>query len=252
VDDASTPPAEAPPPTSEETPPAGTGVTASRRGRPSTIANSPHRDDYKKLLKAGWSSAMLERYAAFRYGEQISAPTIRRYRNSLQQKEGTYDSFEKLAPLDRDALVDVLGGQAQLIALQRARVAIDAGKEVEQKKLSPSVRLELRELAQLYKDYRETMQELGLFPRQGAVLNLNANLQPAPAPDPSTRPETRYAPSVRTLGELVAGEGAGDSVPEEAQIELARLLHQYLPVEDGGDDPNVEDAEWTEEQAAGQ
>src|SRR5262245_61304666 len=92
------------------------------RGRRNVVGGSPHRDDYVRLMEAGWSSATLERYAAFRYGEEISDRAFRRYRARRGIADPRTLRDDEKHPFDQP--IDVLQERLDLIALQKARIDI--------------------------------------------------------------------------------------------------------------------------------
>lgn len=104
------------------------------RGRRNVIGGSPHRDEYVRLMKAGWSSATLERYAAWRYGKDVPASTFRQYKKR-QKLDVQTSRLLNASFVDPDALPDVLTKRQELIALQTERLAIDAEHERNMRKL---------------------------------------------------------------------------------------------------------------------
>jgi hypothetical protein len=213
------------------------------RNRKNVIASSPHKSEYKKLLKAGWSSLAVERYAMFRYGEDIPAATIRAYRKSMRLQV-TASVMRPAKEVDPEQVLDVALEMAELIQLQKDRVAIDVKLETQMNKLLSTTRMEIRELSMLLREYKETMQDWGLHPVRGVKLDVHGTLHPGEQPGPADDGRTRYAPRVQTLGQLFDG----GEVSQEQEIQLARMLHSVLPeMEEPTFDSNVVDAEVVDE-----
>lgn len=181
------------------------GSEQSRPRSRDLVSRSSHAEEYERLLRNGWSSTSLERYAAHRFGEQISSASFRRFR-ARKKITVTPSPFAKVAV--EDAL-DVVAGRAELIQLQRERIGIDVEHERSMNKLFGSTRGELRLLGDLLTEHLADLQALGLMPRAGDKLEITAG--PAPG----------EAPKTLTLGELLGttdGETTG----------MARVLHLRL------------------------
>jgi hypothetical protein len=227
----------------EDTPDPSKDLSTRGRNRKNVIASSPHKNEYKKLLTAGWSSLAVERYAMFRYGEDIPAATIRAYRKSMRLQV-TKSPLRPAKDVDPEQVIDVVLEQGELIRLQQARIAIDVKHEESMSKLFGGTRMEIRELSTLLKEYKETLQDLGLHPVRGVKLDLTGRMHPGEQPGPPDDGRTRFAPKVRTLGQLFEG----GTVSPEQEIQLARMLHDVIPqVEEETLDAGVVDAEIVED-----
>lgn len=176
------------------------------RGRRNVIGRSPHRDEYVRLLEAGWSSLALERYAAFRYGEEIPASTIR----TFKQRKKIVVKVSPFKSIDADQVVDVIGDRAELIRLQQARIAIDVEHEQQMKKLFSTTRGEIATLNALLDAHKADLQDIGVLPRAGQKIEI----------DDRRGPTAEEAPRAATLGALL---GAPDADPE-VQSQLARVI----------------------------
>lgn len=174
-------------------------TTRSRRRR-NVIGQSMHRDEYVRLMKAGWSSATLERYAAWRCGEDIPASTFREYKKKLKLDVQTSRLLN--ASFDTDAIPDVLAKRQELIALQTDRIAIDAAHERSMTKLFASTRSEIALLNNLLTDLRHDLESAGILGAERV----------AGVPE-------EELPRARTLAEVFSGD----------ERELAKVLHMVLP-----------------------
>lgn len=197
-----------------------------KKRRQNVIGNSPHREEYVRLMKAGWSSVALERYALVRWGEQIPASTFRSYRSTHKRRwdvsTSTFNAAAEDAAnvLDPDVLLDIMHERAELIRLQKARIAIDVKHERQMSKLFNSTAREIELLSRLLDQSKADLQDLGLFPKAGLTVDINAQiggLQPD-LDDPGVR-----SPQAATLGQVL---GMAD---EASQMQLARALHDVLP-----------------------
>ncbi len=191
----------------------------SRSRRKNVIGNSPHADEYTRLLQAGWSSLALERYAKFRYAEDIPAKTFRDYR----QRKQIQAKLQTEATIDPDALIDIVAERAELIRIQKARIAVDVELEAEMNKLFSTTGKEIERLSELLDQYKGDLQDLGAFPKLGEIVRLG--VPAAPPRDPEVDGD-RVAPRARNLGELLA------TTPDKA-AQLARMLHDALPMSNG-------------------
>lgn len=170
------------------------------RRRRNVIGQSMHRDEYVRLMKAGWSSASLERYAAWRNGEDIPASTFRTYKKRLQldvQKSRVLDG-----QFDTDALPDVLTKRLELIELQTQRLAIDAQHERDMRKLFGSTKSEIALLNTLLNEMRQDLVNVGMYGEGQAEAIVEPDL-----------------PRYRTIGEVLEGD----------EQQLAEVLHMILP-----------------------
>lgn len=156
-----------------------------------------------RLLKAGWSSLSIERYAAFRWGEDIPASTLRSYkrRHRIKAVPSTWGDAEQ------DDAIDVVGKRAELIRLQEQRVNIDFKHEEAMGKLFGSNAREIELLSKLLSDHKADLQDLGVLPRAGETVTIARE-----------GPSFVEAPRARSLQELL-----GDAVEER---ELALVLHR--------------------------
>ena len=179
------------------------------RARRNVIGRSSNRDEYVRLMENGWSSLTLERYAAYRYGEEIPASTFRTYRSKheIVVKNGV----KPMKGVEPDQVVDVIGKRAELIRLQEARIAIDVQHETMMAKLFGSTRGEIATLNALLDSHKADLQDLGLLPKAGEKITINDGRQPTAAD----------APKARTLGDLLGAPGADPAM----QSALARSLH---------------------------
>ena len=178
------------------------------RGRKNVVASSPHREDYDRLMRAGWSSLALERYAAYRYGEDIPASTFRAYK-SRKKVSAQVSPPKKWEGVEGDVAVDVLETRAQLIDLQRQRIAIDWEHEKSMKKLFGSTRGEIEVLSRLLSEHKADLQDVGIMPKAGEkieVTNRNAG------------PTAEEAPRAQSLADLIGAS-------PESEMALARVLH---------------------------
>ena len=172
------------------------------RRRRNVIGQSMHRDEYVRLMKAGWSSASLERYAAWRNGEDIPASTFRTYKKRLKldvQRSRVLD-----ASFDTDALPDVLTKRLELIELQTQRLAIDAQHERDMRKLFGTTKNEIALLNTLLNEMRQDLADVGMLGEN--------KTEPEPEID---------LPKHKTLGDVLAGD----------EQQLAEVLHMILPKE---------------------
>lgn len=170
------------------------------RRRRNVIGGSPHRDEYVRLMKAGWSSATLERYAAWRNGEDIPASTFRQYKK--RQKLDVQTSRLLNSSFDTDAIPDVLTKRQELIALQTERLAIDAQHERDMRKLFGTTKAEIAMLNTLLNEMRQDLVDAGVMGENRA----------------ESIPEVDL-PMHRTLGDVFQGD----------ESEVAEVLHLLLP-----------------------
>jgi hypothetical protein len=174
------------------------------------IRSSSHRDEYERLMGAGWSSSSLEKYAYHRYGEDVPASTFRLYRAKYEIKPP--DSKMRGKEIDPDRTHDVVAARQELIALQMERIGIDAQHERDMKKLFGTTSREIALLSGLLTEAKADLQDLGLFPKAGEVVTVK-----------SSGPEPESLPKARTLAEAIGG-----GAPSE-DVGLARVLHMMLP-----------------------
>ena len=166
--------------------------------RQSTLAASGHQAEARHLLvDQVWSSATVSQYLQLRYGLDIPAATLRRYRISeLRKMEAVGELPEKwrdhveehdkspqaiVRKLTRvnDDLPDVMARRLALIRLQEKRVSIDTEHEIGMAKLFASQQKEISLLNQLYNDVKADLQELGLWPKLEASPQMAVNVTTA-------------------------------------------------------------------------
>jgi hypothetical protein len=179
-------------------------LTQRSKSRRNIIGSSPHREDYHRLLAAGWSSYSLEKYAMNRFGEDIPARTFRLYK----KRKGIVAPADPLKEISLDDIPDVLQERIRILLLQKARIAIDAEHERNMNKLFGGLGREIELYSKLLTELRSDLQEVGLLARDG---------------ESSTLPnEARDAgPRYRTLGEAFNATGAQES-------ELGKVLHLFM------------------------
>lgn len=190
----------------DKTPPTG----RSRRRR-NVIGSSPNRDEYVRMLKAGWSSLALEKYAAFRYGEDIPANTFRYYRKRL--KEDDPNAIVKYQEVKTDQMVDVIGERAQLLELQKRRIGLDWEHEKNMSKLFSSMGREIDLYNRLLDSHKADLQDLGLLPKTAEQIQMTmTGAADAPA-----------APKHKTLADAIGADLNEDGVLDIAQT-LANVI----------------------------
>lgn len=193
--------------------------------RHNVIARSKHREDFEKLMKANWSSAAIERYALWRYGEDIPEITIRKYRlrkkiNAAGEKRYTLTRERSLDEMVVESL-DVLGQRAQLIALQVKRIDDQQKQEVSGRHADASLRQEVLALNTLLDSEKADMQDLGMFPKQGDEITIRSGRE-----DKMEETVPRY----QTLGDAL-GFDKIDADGDEA--EAAKIIHMALKKKTG-------------------
>lgn len=187
------------------------GLGRRGHGRRNVVGSSPHRDDYVRLMEAGWSCVSLERYAALRYGEDIPERTFRLYRQraKVQRKNDALDSYADVESLD------VVTERAKLIQLQKARIAVDVDLEIGEtrgmNKLLSTTKEEIRLLSTLLTEHKADLQDLGLMPKSGDKVEVSY-------PDGPRAPAEGDFGRARSLAELLGADPA-------AEADLAKVLH---------------------------
>jgi hypothetical protein len=181
------------------------GGGRSKRRR-NVVSRSPHREEYARLLEAGWTSTSMERYALHRYGEDIPAVTFRLYRKRI----GCTQRPTKYGSVTPESMVDILGARAEMIALQQARIAVDWGHEHSMAKLFGSTKAEIALLSQLLDAHKSDLQDLGVFPKAGETLTING-----------VAVRESEAPRARSLAEALG-------VDPGSEAEMAKVLHLSL------------------------
>jgi hypothetical protein len=174
------------------------------RTRKNVIGNSPHRDEYHRLLVAGWSSYALEKYAMHRFGEDIPARTFRLYKT----RKKIIVAPDPLKELSLDDIPDVLQERIRIVQLQKERIGIDWTHEQSMRKLFNTTGREIQLYSQLLTDLRSDLQDLGFLPRPGAQ-------------DTVPREADDNSPRYRTLGDAFG-------VVPELERDLAKVLHLNL------------------------
>jgi hypothetical protein len=173
------------------------------------VGNSEHRDEYVRLMRAGWTSLSLEAYARYRYAEDIPASTFRSYK--ARQKIEVKQSGLLSQVMDVDEAPDVIAVRQELIALQIGRIGIDVKHERDMSKLFSTTRGEIALLNSLLTDLKTDLQDAGLM---GQATRGEDAVQPAQ--------DGGVIPRAATLGDLMG-------LAPENQTEAARLLHLVLP-----------------------
>jgi hypothetical protein len=190
-------------------------VRAARTKKVSPFNQSPYRDDYVRLIEAGWSSVSLERYAKYRYDEKIPAST---FRNHMRRIEKNADPSKRLAITDKDknqlsgTEVDVMGVRQQLIVLQIQRLAVDSQHEFQMNKLFTSTREEMKLLSSLLNEAKADQMDFGVIKHRAGD-----ELPDVPAPTPSNSP--RHA----SLGALMGLE------PGQDPLGMVEALAKVIP-----------------------
>ena len=188
-----------------------TGPQAGRsRRRRNVVGSSPHREEYVRLMQAGWSSLALERYAAYRYGEDVPSRTFREYKTK-HAIEAKVRPFEKVDP---DQVVDVIGARAELIRLQQERIAVDWKHEQSMGKLFQSTRSEVQTLNALLDAHKDDLQAIGVMPVVGQKIEIES----------TEKPSAQNSPRATSLAAAL-GQAAADPADEMA---AARVLHLAL------------------------
>lgn len=195
------------------------------RSRRNVIGSSVHREDYVALMRAGWSSESISRYAGFRFGEDIPASTIRYYRNRNKVRAATAPAFPALQGgqgkgSDPEKRLDVMGLRAEAIQLQLARIRVEVAAEQDLKRLLPTVRDELRLLNTLLSDHKADQQDWGLAPKAGDRVDPPSVLPGVPAPAAGA------VPKYDTLADMF-------QVPPGSDAERDIAVRLHLATRDG-------------------
>lgn len=191
-------------------------VRAKRKKKISPFNQSPYREDYVRLIKAGWSSASLERYAKYRYDEKIPAST---FRNHMARIEKSQDPGNPLKITGKDATslqgteIDVMGVRQQLIGLQIQRLSVDVKHEFDMNKLFGSTRAEMQLLSTLLNEAKQDQKDYGVIAHDPAE-----DLPEVPQPEASNSP--RHS----SLGSLL-GVGPGTDM-----LAAAEALAKVIPI----------------------
>lgn len=184
------------------------GLEKRSKRRRNVVGSSPHRDEYVRLIKAGWSSISLERYAAFRFGEDIPSRTFRAYKSRLKLDQ--VDEKKTLEQFATTEAHDVLQKRAALISLQEQRVVIDTSLELGMNKLLSTTREEIRLLHSMLGDHLADLQTLGVMPKEAQHVQVTAT--------GGAEPEGAGIPAHRSLAEIFGADPA-------AEAEIAKVIH---------------------------
>jgi hypothetical protein len=204
-----------------------------RKKRPNLIGNSENRNAYYRLMQAGWSSTSLSFYALHYYGETIAASTFRSYRArkgwpALKTPANVRDAESETLPAgwnptaDHDNPIDVFHERAQLVHLQKLRVALAVAKEVRTGELEPSTRLEVQALDKLLEGVKGDLQLLGMLPGVESEAGEAGAVRDVPAAVGGERPAGELGvPSGLTFGQVVAG------LEPAVEASFARQLQEF-------------------------
>lgn len=187
-------------------------VRAKRKRKISPFNQSPYREDYVRLIKAGWSSASLERYAAYRYDEKIPASTFRNHMARIEKPEIPTVIGKNGTPIT-DAEIDVMNVRQQLIQLQLQRLAVDAAHEFQMNKLFGSTRNEITLLSTLLNEAKQDQRDYGVIAHD-----------PADALPDVPVENAVNAPRFQTIGQMLGlGEG-------QDPLAVVERLAQVIPI----------------------
>lgn len=207
------------------------GPAPSKKRRPrggkgaSVINSSPHRDEYRRLmLDDGWTSFALERYASYRYGEDIKASTFRGYKSKILAQKPDWVSPDVLTGKDkkplaeggREVQLDVMDMRQKLAFLQLQRISVDVATELSLGKLFNSTGREIELAAKLLDQIKEDQQDFGVLPKVADEVKVGVNQLPQDIPRQHS-----------TLGEALGL--SKDSSPEE-KMAAARALGNLIPI----------------------
>lgn len=198
----------------------GEEVTRKKKRTSNAIGRSPNREEYANLMQAGWSSVALERYALWRYGEEIKASAFRTYRrrHGWQVQTATFNGDRDLDP---DVLLDLVHERAELIRLQKFRISVDVRLERNMNKLLSTTKGEIELLSRMLDQSKRDLQDLGLFPQAGVKIDIHGRVGGLePSMDDG---RNRFTPPAASLGELLGQMG-----PEE-EMRMARMINDMLP-----------------------
>lgn len=187
-------------------------VRAKRKKKVSPFNQSPYREDYVRLIQAGWSSTALERYAKYRFDEVIPASTFRNHMRRIDKPEALTVTGKSGAGLTGTE-IDVMGVRQQLIMLQIQRLAVDSAHEFQMNKLFTSTREEMKLLSQLLNEAKADQQDFGVIKHNPADL-----LPDVPQPDAGNSP--RFA----SLGQLMG------LTPGQNALDVAEALAKVIPI----------------------
>jgi hypothetical protein len=193
----------------------------SSSSRKSVLNQSPHLEEYIELMRGGWSSFALERYASYRYGEKIAAATFRTRKSRMLAQKTDWVTPDHLTgksnkPItDIEHRVDVLKTRHQLAVLQMQRISLDVKTELDLGKLFSSTKGEMDLLNTILDKIKQDEEDFGLREKvadktQVTVADLPATV--APRHD-----------------SLAAALGAG-GLDQAQLIHVARELGKIVPI----------------------
>lgn len=196
-----------------------------RRGshsRKSVLNSSPHKEEYLRLMSEGWSSGALERYAAYRYGETITASAFRTIKSRIKSQKPDWLKPEQLTGKNRGAItedgdhrVDVMKIRHQLAVLQMQRISTDVKTELDLGKLFSSTKGEIELLNVLLDRIKTDEEDYGL--RAPIAQQQEVTVRDLPA---------TVAPRHQTLADALGAGGL-----DRAQlISVARELGKIVPI----------------------
>ena len=207
------------------------GPAPSKKRRPrggkgaSVINSSPHRDEYRRvMLEGGWTSFALERYASYRYGEDIKASTFRGYKAKILAQKPDYVTPDVLTGKDKQPLakageevqLDVMDMRQKLAMLQLQRISVDVASELSIGKLFTTTGREIELASKLLDQIKTDQQDFGVLPKVAEEVKVGINDMPSDIPRKHT-----------TLGEALGL--TPDSTPEE-KAAAARALGNLIPI----------------------
>lgn len=190
-------------------------VRAKRKKPLSPFNQSPYREDYVRLIRAGWSSVSLERYAKYRYKEEIPASTFRNHMRKIQKDETS--QITRVTGKNNTDLsgteIDVMQVRQSLIALQIQRLSVDVTHEFQMSKLFTSTREEMKLLSNLLNEAKADQKDFGV------LAPADTDEAPAvPAADDSN------APKYQTFGQMLGLQ------PGQDEKDLVEQLAKVIPI----------------------
>lgn len=193
----------------------------SNSSRKSVLNQSPHLEEYLRLMMdENWSSFALERYASYRYGEEISASTFRTKKARIRAQKPADVKPQQLTgksakEFDVDHRVDVMKIRNQLAVLQMQRISVDVKTEMDLGKLFSSTKGEIDMLNTLLDRIKADEEDYGI--RAKAIEQTQVTVSDLPA---------TVAPKHATLA---AALGAG-GLDQAQLIKVARELGSIVPI----------------------
>lgn len=190
--------------------------------RKSVLNGSAHKEEYLRLMQEGWSSGALERYAAYRYGETITASAFRTHKARIKAQKPDWLKPEHLTGKERKAVtedgdhrVDVMKIRHQLAVLQMQRISTDVKTELDLGKLFSSTKGEIELLNSLLDRIKADEEDYGI--RQPVATQQEVTVRDLPAD---------VAPRHQTLADALGAGGL-----DRAQlIGVARELGKIVPI----------------------